>query len=188
MHTPLPSIILELQKALTPHKIYLVGGAVRNRLQNKPWPEDLDLATTATPDLTIKAMKALSLRPNTRGQSFGVISTKAPNHTIEIATLRQETYTPGSRYPKVTFITDLKQDSHRRDFTINAIYLEIHTTGQTTPHDFHNGIEDLKNKKVRFIGNKEERLKQDPTRQQRYEKFVKELENTKEKSGATEGN
>jgi len=175
MHTPLPPIIQALQTELHPHKIYLVGGAVRNYLQNKPWPKDLDLATTATPDLTIKAMKALSLTPNTRGQNFGVISTKTPNHTIEIATLRQETYKQGSRYPKVTFITDLKQDSHRRDFTINAIYLEIHPTGNTTTHDFHNGQEDLKNKKVRFIGNKEERLKQDPTRQERFDKFVKEL-------------
>lgn len=171
MTPDVPPIIHEIEAALAPHKIYLVGGAVRHYLQNKPWPHDLDLATSAKPEETLKALQNLHLPTDTAGKYFGVIKTKTPNHTLEIATLRQESYKNGSHYPKVTFIDSLEQDSHRRDFTINAIYLE--TNGQL--HDFHNGQQDLKNHIVRFIGDKETRLKEDPTRQQRYERFQQEF-------------
>lgn len=167
MQRRFPDIFFALENALKPERIYMVGGAVRAYVLGKPWPEDLDFATTAPPEVTIKALKNLNLTPNTKGKSFGVLKTHTPEHTIEIATLRREVYTPNSRYPKVTFITDLKQDSQRRDFTMNAIYLE----SNGTLHDFHGGIAHLKQGKVVFIGDPKVRLAEDPTRQARYERF-----------------
>lgn len=148
-------------------EIYLVGGAVRDLLLKKV-VTDYDFAT---PCLPIKIETILKdFKVDKKGKDFGSFSFKIENKTFQITTFRKEKYT-GIHYPsKITFIKSLKKDARRRDFTINAIYFK-----EGKLYDPQNGLKDLKNKKIKLIGKKNKRLKEDPLRILRAIRFAANL-------------
>lgn len=155
-------------EALAEHEVRAVGGAVRSYLRKDPISGiDLDLATTATPDETEKLLHTAGILTTDAGKRWGTITAYLEGSPYEITSLRQDTYTPGSRYPTVNFTIDWDADAHRRDFTINAIYLNA-AEDLFDPFD---GATDLRNGIVRFIGQPEVRLSEDPLRLYRFWRF-----------------
>ena len=138
---------------------FYVGGFVRDKLLGKK-VTDIDIATSAKPAEVVLLLDAAGLKHDDAGKNFGVIKVFYKKHSVEIATFRTERYS-GSRYPKVAFAKSPREDAKRRDFSINALYFKAN---RPKIYDFHGGLKDLKNKKIRFIGPAENRIKQDPLR------------------------
>lgn len=170
LFTPVTAIL----DALAPHEVRAVGGAVRAWLRHDPTNGlDLDLATTATPEETERLLQAAGIVTTDAGKRWGTITAHINGQPFEITSLRTDTYTPGSRYPTVTFGTDWETDALRRDFTINAIYLSPPAEEGAEPeiYDPFDGQSDLRNGIVRFIGQPEVRLSEDPLRLYRFWRF-----------------
>jgi poly(A) polymerase len=167
MHT-LFAPVAPILEAMNGHEVRAVGGAVRAHLRHDPVNGiDLDLATSATPDETEKLLQADGILTTDAGKRWGTITAHVGGQTFEITSLRQDIYTPGSRYPTVNFITDWEADAHRRDFTINAIY----ASPTEELYDPFDGTTDLRNGIVKFIGAPEVRLSEDPLRLYRFWRF-----------------
>jgi poly(A) polymerase len=165
---PLFAPVEPLLTALAPHQIRAVGGAVRAYLRKDPITNiELDLAIPIPPEETERLLRAAAIPTTDPGKRWGTITAHLNGNTYEITSLRQDTYTPGSRYPTVNFIQDWETDAHRRDFTINAIYL----SPDEELFDPFDGQTDLKNGIVRFIGEPDKRLSEDPLRLIRFWRF-----------------
>ena len=148
-------------------RLYVVGGTVRDFLLGKEIT-DLDFVTDATPE---DEMKFISEADFTF-KKFGAVRYPYKGKHIDITTLRQEGEYNDSRHPsKVAFVKDPKLDYVRRDFTINAMYLDE----EYNVIDFSTGQEDLKKKLIRFIGDPHKRIEEDPLRIARAERFAKTL-------------
>lgn len=148
--------------------LFIVGGAVRNSLIGDRLT-DIDFCTTSVPYKTIQILKSKNIIYETIGKKFGTITAILNNKKFEITTLREDLYT-NSRFPKVRFVKDIKIDSLRRDFTMNALYLN--KDGEI--YDFVGGIDDINNKVVKFIGDIEISIANDPLRILRYFRFCSE--------------
>ena len=139
------------------HKLYLVGGTVRDYLLNEPL-NDMDAVTDATP------IEIVQFLPNvdTTFAHLGSLKYKDENGVkFDITTLREERDYLDSRHPSaITFVKDPKDDYKRRDFTVNAMYMD----SDLKIYDFCNGQKDLKNRILRMVGNPDQRLKEDPLR------------------------
>lgn len=160
--------VLAVVQALLPAETRAVGGAVRALLTAQPMAHvDVDLATTATPDDMLARFKAVSIPVDTQGLRWGSVVAGEGDDAVDVTTLREDKYLPGSRYPTVGFTADWHTDSLRRDFTINAIYL----APDGTVFDPHNGQADLQAGVVRFIGDPATRLAEDPLRLLRFFRF-----------------
>jgi len=147
--------------------LYVVGGTVRDFLLGKEIT-DLDFVTDATPEEEIKFIPEADFT----FKKFGAVRYPYKGKHIDITTLRQEGEYNDSRHPsKVTFVKDPKLDYVRRDFTINAMYLDE----EYKVIDFSSGQEDLKKKLIRFIGDPVKRIEEDPLRIARAERFAKSL-------------
>lgn len=143
--------------------LYLIGGSSRDYLLNREF-KDLDLCSDATPD----EIKNILPSWDYTYSRFGNVHYK----NIDITTLRKEDEYIDFRHPnKIIFTKDIKEDYKRRDFTINAIYIDK----DLKVYDFSNGSIDLKNKIIRFIGDPVSRVKEDPLRILRAERFAKVL-------------
>lgn len=142
-----------------------VGGCVRDRLLGQP-AGDTDLATPMRPKEVLDALKNAGIKAWPITMKRGVVMAKAGDETLEIATLRRDLFSPDGT-EKTTFITDWQEDSARRDFTINALYLGA----DGTIYDYHGGQEDLAAGRVRFIGDPARRLWEDGLRILRYMRF-----------------
>ncbi len=138
---------------------FFVGGMVRDSLLHKK-VTDIDIATEATPQETIKILGLGGITTDDKYKKFGVIIAKHENLSVEVITFRKD-ISSSSRYSKVHFVSDAKTDSQRRDFTINSLYLSANTHQIL---DFTKGAKDLNNEIIRFIGNPEKRIKEDPLR------------------------
>ena len=138
---------------------YYVGGMVRDLLLGRPI-NDIDLATAATPDMVTKFLVAKGVKYDDNHSKFGIITVLHSQKPVEIATFRKDLSSKG-RFPKVVFVKSMEIDSQRRDFSVNSLYF-----GQKDNKiwDFHNGLSDLKKKTVRFIGDPQKRIDQDPLR------------------------
>ncbi|XP_067907591.1 CCA tRNA nucleotidyltransferase 1, mitochondrial [Heterodontus francisci] len=148
------------------HELRIAGGAVRDLLSGKE-PEDVDFATTATPERMKELFQAAGIRMiNNKGEKHGTITARVHNQNFEITTLRVDVVTDG-RHADVRFTTDWQADAQRRDLTINAMFLDL----DGTLYDYFNGYEDLKNKKVRFVGDPSQRIQEDYLRIMRYFRF-----------------
>ncbi|HZD59971.1 MAG TPA: HDIG domain-containing protein, partial [Anaerolineae bacterium] len=149
-------------------KLYLVGGTVRDALLGQ-LHEDLDFATDAQPDDTIRIVRPWADNLWLVGIKFGTVGLSKGHLKIEITTLRSEVYKGKTRHPEVTFDTDIYYDLSRRDFTVNAIALEL-PQGQLI--DPFNGQSDLINRMIRTPLSPEQSFLDDPLRMMRAIRFV----------------
>jgi poly(A) polymerase len=143
----------------------VVGGAVRNALLRQP-PGDFDIATTAIPEEVTRRVEAAGFKAVPTGIDHGTVTVVIGGRPFEVTTLRQDVETYG-RKAKVAFGRDWKADAERRDFTINA--LSISPDG--TLYDYVGGLSDLANRRVRFIGDPQQRIAEDYLRILRFFRF-----------------
>jgi poly(A) polymerase len=150
------------------HQAYLVGGCVRDLLLGLE-PKDYDVATDAQPE------RLLGLFPGAEqvGAHFGVILVRDGAAQVEVATFRSDRCYQDGRHPvAVDFQTDPRQDVLRRDFTINALLLELET-GRVL--DYVGGQEDLRAKLIRTVGDPAQRFAEDRLRMLRAVRFAARL-------------
>ena len=139
------------------HAAYLVGGAVRNLLQERP-PGDWDIATDATPD----RVQGLYRQTIPTGIRHGTVTVLFGRYRFEVTTFRTEAgYSDGRRPDSVRFTGTIEEDLARRDFTINAIAVDL-ATGVL--HDPHDGRGDLAARRLRTVGSARERFGEDGLR------------------------
>lgn len=146
-------------------KLHLVGGSVRDGLLGLP-VNDIDLAIDRDPQWVMEILKKNQIKAIPTGIDHGTITAVIDKRPYQITTLRVDVKTFGRR-AHVAFTDDWVQDALRRDFTINAIYAD--KNGQL--FDPVEGLEDLKNKRVRFIGHSSQRIKEDYLRILRFFRF-----------------
>ncbi|MBN2087923.1 CCA tRNA nucleotidyltransferase [Candidatus Peregrinibacteria bacterium] len=141
---------------------YFAGGSVRDLLMGNE-PKDYDIATSAKPDEIEKVIDAIHLESKTIpiGKEFGVILGIVNGHPFEIATFRSDSSYSDGRRPDAILFTSAKEDSYRRDFTINGMFYD---PVKKKVIDFVKGQDDIENKKIRFIGEAHERIKEDHLR------------------------
>ncbi len=143
----------------------IVGGAVRNSLLGLP-VNDIDMATTALPQETMRRARAAHLRAIPTGIDHGTITVMAAGRPVEVTTLRRDLETNG-RHAVVAFGRDFREDALRRDFTVNALMLDA--GGQL--HDEAGGLSDLAEGRIRFIGEAQARITEDALRILRFYRF-----------------
>ena len=149
------------------YRLYMVGGATRDYLLDRPIL-DYDFVTDATPE----EMKAFLPDADYTFSKFGTVRIKVNHVKVDITTLRIEDEYIDFRHPsKIVFTKDIKKDYVRRDFTINAIYMDE----EYNIIDYCGGLNDLNNKLIRFIGDPDKRIKEVPLRILRAERFEKKL-------------
>ena len=158
------SDILKIEQALN-GQMCLVGGCVRDYLIGKN-PDDIDIATPVLPKDVLKLLKENNIKVRPISLRHGVVLAEIGQKSYEITTLRQDIYTSTGQ-ERISFISDYQQDAKRRDFTFNALYMK--KNGQIM--DYFDGMSDLKNKSVRFIGEPKTRLLEDSLRILRYLRF-----------------
>ncbi|RNA23117.1 CCA tRNA nucleotidyltransferase mitochondrial [Brachionus plicatilis] len=148
-------------------KIRIAGGAVRDLLMGSK-PHDIDLATTATPDQMKEIFDKENIRMlHTNGEKHGTITVRLNDkENYEITTLRIDVLTDG-RHAEVQFTEDWRLDANRRDLTINSIFLD--RDGSII--DFFGGYEDIKNHRIKFVGQPSTRIQEDYLRILRYFRF-----------------
>lgn len=148
----------------------LVGGCVRDSIIGIP-PKDFDFAIPICPEEASKKFKDAGYTVLETGLQHGTITVMVENEGFELTTLRTDDKTDG-RHATVSWITDWKADSTRRDFTINSMYIDCYGN----LYDYHNGVEDIKNKVIRFVGDADKRIKEDALRILRYFRFMGRFE------------
>ena len=151
----------------------LVGGSVRDILLNR-LGNDLDFTTNARPEEIKKIMKSWAEDVWEIGAKFGTIGAKRDQLVFEITTYRSEVYVSDSRKPEVKFGDSIEVDLYRRDFTVNAMAIEL-TTDSPTFIDPHNGVRDLLVKTLRTPGSPELSFGDDPLRMLRAARFAAQL-------------
>jgi poly(A) polymerase len=143
-----------------------VGGCVRNTLIGKP-VSDIDIATILTPDQTIAALAAAKLKAVPTGVEHGTVTAVSGGKPFEITTLRRDVATDGRR-AVVAFTQDWAQDAQRRDFTLNSLYAQRDgTLFDPTGH----GAADARAGRIVFVGEAEERVREDYLRILRFFRF-----------------
>lgn len=143
-----------------------VGGCVRNTLRGAP-VDDIDIATQLTPDAVMAALRAAGIRAIPTGLEHGTITGVCNSQPFEITTLRRDVETDGRR-AVVAFTEDWAEDAARRDFRLNAIYADAEgALSEFIP----GGIADAEAGRVIFIGDPDERLREDYLRILRFFRF-----------------
>ena len=151
----------------------LVGGPVRDAILGR-LGNDLDFTTNAKPDETKAIIKKGADSIWETGREFGTIAAQYGDVTVEITTYRSEKYESDSRNPEVKFGETIEGDLLRRDFTVNAMALELTTTPPTFIDNF-DGINDLARKVLRTPGTPENSFSDDPLRMMRAARFAAQL-------------
>ncbi len=154
-------------------KLALVGGPVRDAILGR-LGNDLDFTTDARPDATKKILEKWADAIWETGREFGTIAGKRGDVTVEITTYRSENYDPESRKPEVAFGDSIAGDLLRRDFTVNAMALELTTTPPTFI-DLFDGVGDLAKQIIRTPGKPEDSFSDDPLRMMRAARFISQL-------------
>ena len=157
-------------------KLALVGGPVRDAILGR-LGNDLDFTTNANPKDCEKILNNWADSVWDVGAEFGTIAGKKGEITVEITTYRSESYKADSRKPTVEFGDNIEADLARRDFTINAMALEL-TTEKPTFIDLFNGVADLQNKLIKTPGKPEDSFSDDPLRMMRAARFMSQLDFT----------
>ena len=147
------------------HQAFLVGGCVRNALLGQP-VADIDISTDAMPERVVALAGATGLKAVPTGIEHGTITVVAEGVGHEITTFRRDVETDGRR-AVVAFSTRIEDDAARRDFTMNALYADA--TGAVV--DPMGGLADLWARRVRFVGDADERIREDLLRILRFFRF-----------------
>jgi poly(A) polymerase len=155
------------------YKLKLVGGCVR-KLITEEKIDDMDIAINIEPEKIKKVFVEQKIKFVETGIKYGTITALINDFKFEITSLRKDLSTDG-RHAKVEFTSNWEQDAQRRDFTINAIYSDI--SGEV--YDPLNGIEDLKNGIIKFIGDPNQRIQEDYLRILRYLRFYTQYNKNK---------
>ena len=150
-------------------RFYLVGGVVRDRLLGVDRTPDLDLTTDAPPERIRELVDGVADTVWLQGERFGTVGIRLGDLTMEITTHRAEAYMGDSRKPVVRFSTDLHEDLVRRDFTVNAMAVEV---VERTLHDPYDGRADLGRGILKTPLPPEESFSDAPLRMLRAARFV----------------
>jgi poly(A) polymerase len=143
----------------------VIGGAARNALMRLPL-SDIDIATTAVPEEVMRRATMAGLKAVPTGFEHGTVTVVVDGQPFEVTTLREDVETFG-RKANVVFGRDWKVDAERRDFTINALSI----TPDGIVHDYVGGLDDLAQRRVRFIGDPARRIAEDYLRILRFFRF-----------------
>ena len=169
---PLASSLAEAFKAKG-FQLALVGGPVRDALLGR-LGNDLDFTTDAHPHETKKILKLWADNVWDTGIVFGTVAAKRGETTVEVTTYRTEKYEEDSRKPDVEFGETIEGDLSRRDFTVNAMALEL-TTKEPKFIDPFGGIDDLAKKVLRTPASAQQSFTDDPLRMMRAARFASQL-------------
>ncbi len=160
------AVIAALEAKGRPGCARFVGGCVRNTLMNKP-VDDIDIATTLTPDQVIEALGEAGLKAIPTGVDHGTVTAVSGKIPFEITTLRRDVSTDGRR-AVVAFTHAWEEDAQRRDFRFNALYVD----GEGRLYDpTGHGVQDAKDGKVVFVGEPMTRIREDYLRILRFFRF-----------------
>jgi poly(A) polymerase len=143
----------------------VVGGAVRNALLRLPVGE-IDMATTAVPEEVTRRVEAAGWKAVPTGVEHGTVTVVINGHPFEVTTLRRDIETFG-RHARVMFGRDWRADAERRDFTVNA----LSAAADGTVFDYVGGLDDIAARRVRFIGDPQQRIAEDYLRVLRFFRF-----------------
>ena len=163
--TPAKKIFEALNTYSESSEVRYVGGCVRKVIK-KETVDDIDLATNLVPSEVCDALKKQNINFYETGIQHGTITAIIDDHKYEITSLRKDVSTDG-RHAKVEFSSDWKEDAARRDFSINSIYSDK----DGNLFDPYNGKKDLESGNINFIGDSENRIKEDYLRILRYVRF-----------------
>jgi poly(A) polymerase len=156
------------------HRLYLVGGIVRDAVLGRPLAADIDLTTDARPERTLELVGPWADAVWEQGVRFGTVGLKHRGTVFEITTHRAEAYTPDSRKPDVSFADEVEADLSRRDFTVNAMALRVTGVADEAPEliDPFGGVADLAAGVLRTPLAPEESFSDDPLRMMRAARFL----------------
>ena len=155
-----------LVAALGADEVRWVGGAVRDTLLGQP-VKDIDAATPLLPEEVVRRLAAVGIRTVPTGIDHGTVTALLAGGPVEVTTLRHDVSTDGRR-ATIAFAGEWRDDAARRDFTINALYAHPETLEIS---DWFGGLGDLAARRVRFIGDAHERIREDHLRILRYFRF-----------------
>jgi poly(A) polymerase len=158
------------------HTLALVGGPVRDAILGR-LGDDLDFTTSARPDATKAILSVWADAVWDQGAKFGTIAAKKGEITVEVTTYRSDVYDPNSRKPDVDFGDSILGDLGRRDFTVNAMALEL-TTASPEFIDPFDGVSDLAQRILRTPGKATDSFSDDPLRMMRAARFMSQLDFT----------
>lgn len=158
--------LLQLAKAMGPGNLRWVGGAVRDTLLGLD-VRDVDAATPLPPETVMEILARANIRTVPTGLDHGTITALIDGGNVEITTLRHDLSTDGRR-ATVKYASDWRDDAARRDFTINALYADPFTLEL---FDYFGGCTDLAARRVRFIGDAQQRIREDHLRILRFFRF-----------------
>ncbi len=150
-----------------------VGGAVRDAIAGREG-FDIDLSTDLSPEELLEACEDAGIKTVPIGLKFGTLGVVINGKVLEITSLRKDVSTDG-RHAVVEFTDDWKEDASRRDLTINAVYADE----KGNVFDYYDGISDLEKGIVRFIGDADQRIKEDYLRILRFFRFYSLFAKTK---------
>ncbi len=161
----IPNYINDLANLLKPKgELRIVGGAVRNMILGRKI-SDYDCAINCPPEDILPLLKPYKC--NINGMKFGVLGVHFQHHYIELASTREDIATDGRR-AVIKYTSDWQKDALRRDFTINALYLDMNGF----IHDYCGGLYDFNPLILQFIGSPAERIKEDTLRYLRFYRFI----------------
>ncbi|ABE67613.1 hypothetical protein Wildcat_8 [Mycobacterium phage Wildcat] len=167
--------LCELAKLFAPHKIYLVGGTVRDMLLGRE-SQDIDIATDAPPEVSSDILRKWGEEFWDPGVRFGTVCAKKGDMEVQVTTFRAaEDYTQGDRHPKVQWGSHIENDLLRRDFTINAIAQHIDPDGHVTWTGRAQAFSDINRRILRTPINPIKSFTDDPLRLIRAARFQAQL-------------
>ena len=167
---PYVSEILRLIES-SGHKAYVAGGAVRDIVLGKT-PHDYDIATSAKPDETVGIFEKAGINYYDNAAKHGTVTAVTSEGDVEVTTFREDgSYSDMRRPDEVVFKTTIEEDVRRRDFTINAMYMD----SEGKIYDPEGGQEDCSKKLIRAVGNPDERFHEDALRILRAIRFCSRL-------------
>ena len=172
-NTPIKKIFNSINNFSHNSEIRYVGGCIRKIIIGEK-VDDIDLATNVNPQQVCNILENNNINFYETGIKHGTVTAVIDNYNFEITSLREDVETDG-RHAQVRFSTDWKKDALRRDFTFNAIYSDL----EGNLFDPFNGKVDLENGVVKFIGDAEQRIKEDYLRILRYIRFYLSYSNFK---------
>jgi tRNA nucleotidyltransferase (CCA-adding enzyme) len=154
---------------------YIVGGAVRDIVLNKP-PHDYDVCTDALPDDIKDIFGSLGYKTVLVGEKYGTVQVLLNGEGFEVTTFRIDNEYIDGRHPEsVNFSQNLADDLKRRDFTINALACSVNANSEIKIIDFFGGQSDIENKIIRAVGNPCDRFSEDALRMMRAVRFSAQL-------------